>query len=43
MRDMMAKYGAGKYSPEEYQQLLSKVTIGLIGEKPNNYQDYERI
>lgn len=43
MRDMMAKYGAGKYSPEEYQQLLSRVIIGLIEEKPDNYQDYEWI
>lgn len=43
MRDMMWKYGTGKYSPEEYQQLLSRVTMGLIEEKPDNYQDYERI
>lgn len=43
MRDMMGKYGTGKYSPEEYQQLLSRVTIGLIEEKPDNYQDYEWI
>ena len=43
MRDMMWKYGTGKYSPEEYQKLLSRVTMGLIEEIPDNYQDYPRI
>ena len=43
MRDMMTNYGTGKYTPEEYQQLLSRVTIGLIEEKPDDYQEYEWI
>ena len=30
MREMMSKYGVGNYSPEEYQQLLSRINIGLI-------------
>ena len=43
MREMMTEYGVGNYSPEEYQQLLSRVTLGLIGEIPDNYRDYEWI
>ena len=43
MREMMGKYGGGNYSPEEYQQLLSRVIIGLLEEKPDDYEDYEWI
>ena len=43
MREMMSKYGGGNYSPEEYQQLLSRVIIGLLEEKPDDYEDYEWI
>lgn len=43
MREMMTEYGVGNYSSEEYQNLLSRVTIGLINEVPDNYQDYEWI
>ena len=43
MREMMTEYGVGNYSPEEYQKLLSRVIIGLIGEKPDDYENYEWI
>lgn len=43
MREMMSKYGVGNYSPEEYQQLLSRVIIGLLEEKPDDYENYEWI
>ena len=43
MREMMGKYGGGNYSPEEYQQLLSRVIIGLLEEKPDDYENYEWI
>ena len=43
MREMMSKYGGGNYSPEEYQQLLSRVIIGLLEEKPDDYENYEWI
>lgn len=43
MREMMTEYGVGKYGPEEYQQLLSRVIIGLIEEKPDDYENYEWI
>ena len=43
MRDMMWKYGSGDYAPEEIQELQSRVITGLIDEKPDNYQDYQRI
>lgn len=43
MREMMSKYGVGNYSPEEYQQLLSRINIGLINELPDDYANYEWI
>lgn len=43
MREMMSKYGVGNYSPEQYQQLLSRVIIGLLEEKPDDYENYEWI
>ena len=43
MRDMMTKYGTGKYSPEQYQKLLSRMNIGLIHEVWEDYQNYGRI
>ena len=43
MREMMGKYGAGNYSPEEYQQLLSRINIGLINELSDDYANYEWI
>ena len=43
MREMMSKYGAGNYSPEQYQQLLSRINIGLINELSDDYANYEWI
>jgi hypothetical protein len=28
--DMMWKYGAGNYSPEEYQQLMMRLNTGML-------------
>lgn len=41
--DMMHKYGAWYYSPEEYQQLMSRINVGTIWEAPLWYDDYEVI
>ena len=43
MREMMTEYGVGKYGPEEYQQLLSRIVIGSRSEASDDYQDYEWI
>jgi len=43
VRDMMWEYGAGKYSPEEYQQLMSRLNTGMIWELPKWYSNYEQI
>lgn len=43
IREMMSMYGVGNYSPEEYQQLLSRINIGLINELPDDYANYEWI
>lgn len=43
IRDMMWKYGAGKYSPEEYQQLMLRLNTGMIWEKPLGFDNYELI
>ena len=41
--DMMWKYGAGNYSPEEYQQLMSRLNTGMINETPYWYNNYEQL
>lgn len=40
MREMMTKYGTGKYSSKEYIKLLSRVNIGLIEEMDDDYQEH---
>ena len=40
MREMMTRYGTDKYTPEQYQQLLSRMNIGLIQEVWEDYQNY---
>ena len=34
IRDMMWKYGAGGHSPEQYQQLMSRLNTGMLLEIP---------
>ena len=43
IRDMMWEYGAGNYSPEEYQQLMMRLNTGISGETPYWYDNYEII
>ena len=43
IRDMMREYGAGKYCPEEYQQLMSRLNTGMTWEVPKWYNNYESI
>ena len=41
--DMMWKYGAGNYSPEEYQQLMMRLNTGMLWENPVDYDNYETV
>ena len=41
--DMMHKYGAWDYSPEQYQALMSRINIGMTRETPKRYDNYEVI
>lgn len=41
--DMMWKYGAGNYSPEEYQQLMMRLNTGMMWENPVDYNNYEAV
>lgn len=41
--DMMWKYGAGNYSPEEYQQLMKRLNTGMLWENPVDYDNYEAV
>ena len=41
--DMMWKYGAGNYSPEEYQQLMMRLNTGMLWENPVDYDNYEAV
>jgi len=43
IRDMMRKYGTGKYSPEKYQELMSRLNTGMTLETPKWYDNYEII
>ena len=43
IRDMMWKYGAGTHSPAEYQQLMSRLNTGMLGENPVWYDNYEAV
>lgn len=43
IRDMMRKYGTGKYSPEKYQELMSRLNTGMTWENPLWYNNYETI
>ena len=41
--DMMWKYGAGNYSPEEYKQLMMRLNTGMLWENPVDYDNYEAV
>lgn len=43
VRDMMWEYGTGKYSPEQYQQLMLRLNTGMLSEIPLWYDNYELI
>ena len=43
IRDMMREYGAWDYTPEEYQQLMSRLHTGMTLEIPQWYDNYEKI
>ena len=43
IRDMMRKYGAGKHSPEEYQELINRLNTGMVNEYPKWYNNFEII
>ena len=43
MREMMTIHGAGNYTGEQYEKLLSRAVTGLIEEMPPEYQKYEWI
>lgn len=43
IRDMMRKYGAWSHSPEQYQQLMSRLNTGMLQEYPEWYNNFEFI
>ena len=43
IRDMMWEYGAGSHSKEEYQQLMGRLTSGMMEEYPLGYDNVEII
>lgn len=43
IRDMMWEYGAGTHSKEEYRQLMGRLNVGMRGEVPLEYDNYEMI
>ena len=43
VRDMMWQYGAGNYSPSEYQALMKRLYTGMIGEKPQGFDNFELV
>lgn len=43
VRDMMWKYGSSKYTPEQYQELMSRLNTGMVWENPIWYDNYEVI
>ena len=43
IRDMMGIYGVGDYTPEQYQELMSRITMGLIEEMPPDYENHKWI
>ena len=43
IRDMMWTYGAGNHTPEEYQELMNRLNIGMLLENPKWYDNYESI
>ncbi len=43
IRDMMWKYGAGNYSIKDYKELMGRLNIGIRGEIPLGYDNYEII
>jgi hypothetical protein len=40
---MMWKYGAGKHSPEQYQELMNRLNTGMMNECPTKYHNFEII
>lgn len=43
IRDMMRQYGAGNHSPEQYQQLMSRLHTWMTNENPEWYSNYEKV
>ena len=43
IRDMMWEYGASEYSVEEYQELMGRLNVMMINERPLDYDNYEVI
>lgn len=43
IRDMMREYGAWNHTPEQYQQLMSRLNTGMSFEAPTWYDNYETI
>ena len=43
IRDMMWEYGAGGHAKEEYQQLMGRLTTGMMDEYPLGYDNVEII
>ena len=43
VRDMMWKYGAGSHSASEYQSLMLRLNTGMIGEKPEGFDNFELV
>lgn len=38
--DMMWEYGAGGYTPQQYQQLMGRLNTGLLRENPKGTDEY---
>ena len=43
IRDMMREYGAWNHTPEQYQQLMSRLNTGMMAESPIWYDNFETI
>ena len=43
IRDMMRQYGTSKHTPEQYQQLMSRLNTGMAWENPIWFSNYETV
>ncbi|MBO4849517.1 MAG: hypothetical protein J5529_01300 [Prevotella sp.] len=43
VRDMMWQYGAGSHSFGEYQKLMLRLYTGMMGEKPEGFDNFELV